>query len=283
MLAFSFFIHLIFLSTYKSIPLSLSSELTKPPIKVEQISQEQLEKYRRVGVRNGVKRKSFSMKTPPAIDAPNKETISPTAKDRGQKTLDLKNLAMGNSKEQKRAVQQRVQNKIREQRIITYRKKRQREMLEQQQEIQQRLYQNIAPGTDAKKLLGKSGFNLKFEPVEGVSEDELNPAEKIFFSFQKRTFERYYLSFVKSYNNLILQKPLLKNALMNGGHLLTGEIRFDKEGNIVRIRILQSSKNDDIHRLFEQTLKSIGKMPNPPEAFIKNKDQFSIFYQLQIK
>lgn len=277
----SFIVHLFLLNNFNHFRLNTPAPMIKP-IKVEKITQDEIAKYRRVGVRDGRKSNMFTMKTPVAkSQAKSKNSLKRNA----EKKLDLRKLALGNNKGTitKEAVSRKQHREKRSENAITYKKNREIKMLRQQQQLQQDMYNNLPPGSDVKQLMGKSGFNFKFEPVEGVSEDELNSTEKTFFSFQKRTFERYYLSFIKTYNQFSLEKPLIKKALMQGNHLLTGQIRFDKQGNIISIRILKSSPDDDIHDLFEKTLKTIGKMPNPPEAFIKNKDEFSIYYQLHIK
>lgn len=280
-LIFSFLIHLLFLNNFNNIKTSSPLKITSP-IKVESITQEQLRKYRRVGVKNGRKSNYFTGQARPNIKKPK---TPPKIPKKVPDKLDLRNLAMGKrpSKISKAAISKRQHKNKDIDNIITYQKKREIKMLQQQQQMQQEMFNNIPPSSEVKPLMGKSGFNFKFEPVEGVSEDELNSTEKIFFSFQKRTFEKYYLSFIKTFNQFRLKKPLIKNALMSGSHFLTGQIRFDREGNIISIRILRSSPNDDIHDLFEETLKEIGQMPNPPDAFIKDKEEFSIYYQLQIK
>jgi outer membrane biosynthesis protein TonB len=74
----------------------------------------------------------------------------------------------------------------------------------------------------------------------------------------------------------------LRTALQSERHLLTGKIDFDKEGNILRIKILRSSPSDEVHQLFEETLKEIRSLPNPPKALVENREQFTIYYQLNI-
>src|SRR5690606_22823904 len=109
--------------------------------------------------------------------------------------------------------------------------------------------------SDAKKL-SQTDFDVNFVPPEGVSEDELNSAEKMFYSFQKRTFETYVNSFLSTYNDLSRTNPRIRDPLMNERHFLTARVIFDLEGNIMSIRILRSSPNDDIHNLFEKTLRN---------------------------
>ena len=151
-----------------------------------------------------------------------------------------------------------------------------------QKEIQFGMLRDMGQQSSQAEILKTTGFNLHFEPPDGIPEDELNSVEKIFYSFQKRTFIGYVNSFMSSYQDTLNRHPQVKTALRSERHLLTGRVTFDKEGNIVRIKILRSSQNDDVHRLFEDTLRNIRSLPNPPKAIIEDKDQFNIYYQLKI-
>jgi len=79
----------------------------------------------------------------------------------------------------------------------------------------------------------------------------------------------------QKYSTRPLQRKILE-------HTLTGKILFDKEGNIIKINILKSSLNDDVHALFENTLVGINSLPNPPQMILQNKDDFTVYYQLSI-
>ena len=59
-------------------------------------------------------------------------------------------------------------------------------------------------------------------------------------------------------------------------------IVFDKEGNIVSIQIMRWSQSDEVQDLFEQTLKEIRSLPNPPKALLENNEEFNIYYNLKI-
>jgi hypothetical protein len=132
-------------------------------------------------------------------------------------------------------------------------------------------------------LLNKTDFNLGFIPPEGVSEDQLNSIEKMFFSFQKRTYESYVNAFISSYYELTTRKPYLKNILRDGEHLMRGRIVFDAKGNIESLEVLNSSNDDNVHELFEETLTNIQSLPNPPKQLLNSQGQMIIYYQLNIK
>ena len=155
--------------------------------------------------------------------------------------------------------------------------------VERQRVIKDDLMKQLGPGTVNAKLANKSDFQIHFETPEGVDEDELNSAEKKYYSFQKRTFESYFHAFLKSYNSRLRSHPQLKGPLQRERHALTGRVTFDQQGNIVSIKILKWSKSDEVQELFEETLKSIRSLPNPPKSLLfKENKEFNIYYQLQI-
>ena len=125
-----------------------------------------------------------------------------------------------------------------------------------------------------------SNFEIRYERPEGVSEDELNSDEKAYYSFYVRSYQNYFSKIYSSYEKIVLERPAL-SRVFDKKHLLIGKIDYDENGNIVTVRILKSSEDDDLHYFFEETLKQLNQ-PNPPKIFTKNRKQFSIFYQLQI-
>lgn len=125
-----------------------------------------------------------------------------------------------------------------------------------------------------------SNFEIRYERPEGVSEDELNSDEKAYYSFYVRSYQNYFSKIYANYEKIVIERPGLANVF-DKKHLLIGKIDYDEQGNIVTVKILKSSENDDLHYFFEETLKQMSQ-PNPPKVFTKNRKQFSIFYQLQI-
>lgn len=125
-----------------------------------------------------------------------------------------------------------------------------------------------------------SNFEIRYERPEGVSEDELNSDEKAYYSFYVRSYQNYFSKIYSNYEKIVLERPSL-SRVFDKKHLLIGKIDYDENGNIVTVRIIKSSEDDDLHYFFEETLKQLNQ-PNPPKVFTKNRKQFSIFYQLQI-
>ena len=150
-------------------------------------------------------------------------------------------------------------------------------------ELQKEILKNLAPQESIIHVLKNSNFDINFDPPEGVKEDELNSAEKIYYSFQKRAFINFVTSFLNSYNTLATEKPTIRQSLRRNKHLLSGRIIFDAKGNKVSIKIFRSSSDDTVHLLFERTLIGIKKLPNPPQDLITDDNQFSIYYQIKIE
>ena len=125
-----------------------------------------------------------------------------------------------------------------------------------------------------------SNFEIRYDRPEGVSEDELNSDEQAYYSFYVRSYQNYFSKIFSNYDKIIIQKPGLARAF-DSKHLLIGKIDYDENGEIITVKIIKSSENDDLSYFFEETLKQLNQ-PNPPKVFTKNKKQFSIYYQIQI-
>ncbi len=301
--------------------MSATQKLIDKAINVETISPQQMRKYRTVGVRGGSKKFSMKtprgngakknegkgplrMQAPEKLDSPKKagkagENLSLSSLQAKVSEKDLPPPPEDPRQKFKRDQEQAAKEKLsREQKRVLIKKEIQAaesgvpltalrsnqavENFRRQENIRRNLMQQMGTQSSRAEVLKRTGFNLHFEPPEGVSEDELNSVEKIFYSFQKRTFTTYVQSFLSTYQQKVINTPQLRNALSTEKHLLTGKIDFDKEGNIMRIKILRSSQSDEVHELFEETLKGINSLPNPPKDLVEKREQFTIYYQLHI-
>lgn len=278
-----FFILISYLIDHHKASLPDVNQLLKgKPLRVETIRREDLKKFRTVGVKGG-KKNLFTM--PTKGDPNSKKRVEGKGKIKVKKTpsnqLSFKNLKPN----EKISVKKRSLNtsdlKIKRNQNIALPKVTV-QSVQRQKVIKKDLMRQLGPGTTNARIANKSDFRVHFETPEGVKEDELNSVEKIFYSFQKRSFETYFHAFLKSYNERIRTHPALKKPLQNEAHSLTGRVTFDKEGNIVSIKIMRWSKNDEVQDLFEQTLKEIRSLPNPPKALLGKQEEFNIYYQLKI-
>ena len=227
-----------------------SSDSEKQLFQVETISPAQLKKYKMVGSKDG-KENLFSM----PITSP----------------LSLSQLRGNNIKATlaSRPAPQPVAQVVSSQVAL-------------QEKIKKQIVQELLPSMPNQKLINAADFHIKFEPPKGVSEDELNSVEKIFYSFYQRSYKNYLSSFIQSYNTLMQDRPYLKEKISSKSHGLSGKVIFDREGNIVSIKIIQWSDDDNIQALFEQTLKNMNPLYNPPKELIQENGEFALYYRLLV-
>ncbi|MFZ4712243.1 MAG: TonB C-terminal domain-containing protein [Bacteriovoracaceae bacterium] len=134
----------------------------------------------------------------------------------------------------------------------------------------------------ANPFLANSGIDVKMEVPEGVDISELNDYELQFYSFQKRTAISYISSFYKTLDDFVLKNPQIRFPLSSGKETMTGRVTFDKDGNILEIRMIRASSNGKMQVFFEDVLEGIRRLPNPPKSLVKDQGQFNIFYTLVI-
>lgn len=151
------------------------------------------------------------------------------------------------------------------------------EQLHLQQDILRQM--GLGPGA---QMARQSNMFLALEPPEGMSPDELNTMEKIFYGFQKRVFENYIRSLITSYGKTKSRYPRIDQSLQGHQYRLSGRVTFDRFGNVVSIRINQWTNQKDVQELFEESLKGINKIPNIPSTLLQDRDEFNIYYILQI-
>ena len=129
--------------------------------------------------------------------------------------------------------------------------------------------------------LTKSLMNLQVETPEGVSMDELNKFELMFYGFQKRMMEKYFASIVLNVRNYE-KRYSLQTLIPAGQHTMTGRVTFDSDGNIKQIQMVRWTQADKLQAMFEDILKSMQTLPNPPKM-LRNKDgEFVVFYTFLI-
>lgn len=267
--------------------LSQSTKNLKRPIKLDKIDfvkQSVVEKLRKVGIKDGLKN----------LEQPDLAVKRPSPKGTPGPTLSLEKLAPQLPKHEaiKEAtpktpnlMAKKFLNKTpslnetgghfyyspKDQKVIPH--------SDEQENLKMQAIQNInAPTNKATERI--TNFEIRYERPEGVSEDELNSDEKAYYSFYVRSYQNYFSKIYSNYERIVINRPGLANVF-DKKHLLIGKIDYDENGNIITVRILKSSENDDLHYFFEETLKQLNQ-PNPPKVFTKNRKEFSIYYQLQI-
>jgi len=131
------------------------------------------------------------------------------------------------------------------------------------------------------KALGKSNVLVKLEVPQGVPEDELNKYEMVFYSFRKRTALNYINSFYNELNDFSRTNPHLKFPMTEKEERLTGRVTYDGEGNVVKIKMVQWTKEQKLQDFFLEVLKDMNSLPNPPKVIVRN-GEFHIYYSLTL-
>lgn len=130
-------------------------------------------------------------------------------------------------------------------------------------------------------ILSKSNVNMQVEVPEGVAEDELNEYELMFYGFQKRMMEKYLGSIMLQVREYERRYPH-KSLIPDGKHVMTGRVTFDSSGNIKQIKMVRWSQAEGLQSLFEDVLKSMDSVPNPPKKLWNKEGDFVVFYNLTV-
>jgi hypothetical protein len=129
--------------------------------------------------------------------------------------------------------------------------------------------------------LSKSLMNMQVEVPEGVAADELNQFELQFYGFQKRLVSKYLNSIelqVREYE----KRFSIQTLGVAGKHTMTGRVTFDSDGNIKQIKMVRWTQADKLQSLFEDILKSMIALPNPPKMLRNTNGEFVVFYTLTV-
>ncbi len=268
--------------------LGLMNENKSRPLKIDRIkvvNQAEVEKLRKVGIKDGVKNMlrpdlnpTRPKPTPPGgkggqgtgglslgnLGPQLSNTTPPPPKMESSQALNMRPPTVASSKNSHFYFNPKVQKVI--------------PRSQEQDLLKSEAGKGFGPTNKAVEKI--SNFEIRYERPEGVSEDELNSDEKAYYSFYVRSYKNYFSKIYANYEKIVIERPGL-SKVFDSKHLLIGKIDYDEAGNIVTVKILKSSENDDLHYFFEETLKQLSQ-PNPPKVFTKNRKQFSIYYQIQI-
>ncbi len=122
---------------------------------------------------------------------------------------------------------------------------------------------------------------VALEVPKGIKESELNKHELVFYMFQKRTAQTYINSFYNKLNEFKLKNPHLRFPLTEKKEKMTGRVVYDKDGNIVRINMLEWTNKEKLQDFFLDVLQEMYSLPNPPKMIIKD-GQFTVFFSLTV-
>lgn len=123
---------------------------------------------------------------------------------------------------------------------------------------------------------------VNLEVPEGVSPDELNEYELMFYGFQRRTAMNYINSFYNNLDEFQRRNPHKQFPMTDTKQVMTGRLTYDSKGNIKQIKMIRWSNVDALQDFFVDVLKDMDTLHNPPTALWEKDGEFSIFFTLSI-
>jgi hypothetical protein len=137
-------------------------------------------------------------------------------------------------------------------------------------------------GDPRAQSLNNSDVMVNLEVPEGVDPDELNKYELMFYGFQRRTAMGYVNSFYKHLDKFMAENPHMQFPMTDTKQVMTGRLTYDRDGNIKQIKMVRWSNIDKLQGFFENVLKDMDTLHNPPQALWDKTGDFSIFFSLVI-
>lgn len=131
------------------------------------------------------------------------------------------------------------------------------------------------------KLSGDK-ISLKYEVPNGKSLDDLNEAELRLYGFLKRGAKNYTTSIMAELHDFELKYPHLNFPLTDTKQVMTGRLTYDEKGNLKQIKMIRWTNVDKLQGFFENVLKRMEIMQNPPKELWAENGEFTVFITLQI-
>lgn len=125
-------------------------------------------------------------------------------------------------------------------------------------------------------------ISLKYEVPDGKKLDELNEAELRLYGFLKRGAKNYATSIAAELHEFNLKYPHLQFPMTDTKQLMTGRLTYDEKGNLKQIKMVRWTNIDRLQGFFEEVLKRMEVMQNPPKELWSQNGEFTVFVTLQI-
>lgn len=132
------------------------------------------------------------------------------------------------------------------------------------------------------RSLNNSDILVNLEVPEGVDPDELNKYELMFYGFQRRTAINYVNAFYKNLDKFQRENPHVQFPMTETKQIMTGRLTYDEKGNIKQIKMIRWTNVDRLQNFFEDVLKDMDTLHNPPKPLWSKTGEFSIFFSLVI-
>lgn len=124
--------------------------------------------------------------------------------------------------------------------------------------------------------------SLSYEIPNGKDLGELNDSQLRLYSFFKRGAQKYTTTVMSELNRFQLKNPHLQFPMTETKQTMTGRLTYDKEGNLVQIKMVRWTNIDKLQGFFEDVVKQMDVLQNPPKELWEQDGQFVVFVTLQI-
>lgn len=118
---------------------------------------------------------------------------------------------------------------------------------------------------------------IGIENPDGVEPDELNQNELVYYGFQKRMLVGLITSIVKEsekFSDKHRNYTLGPNTKIH----MTARLTYDTEGNVKQIKMIRWTHLDEIQDVFENSMKNLNRLNNPPKMLWSKSGEFNVFY-----
>lgn len=148
-------------------------------------------------------------------------------------------------------------------------------------------FKNSFPSTAISSKNLSSGGNkvsdavVSIEVPDGTPQDELNKFELMYYGFQKRTAIAYANSILTNLDKFNRRYPHFK--LKDQPNItMTARMTYDEKGNVKQIKMIRWTHVNEIQNFFEDVMKNMDQLNNPPKSLWETQGEFSMFFTLEI-
>ena len=118
---------------------------------------------------------------------------------------------------------------------------------------------------------------IGIENPDGVEPDELNQNELVYYGFQKRMLVGLVTSITKEAEKFAIKHRNYKLDANTKIHM-TARLTYDPEGNVKQIKMIRWTHLDEIQGVFEESMKNLNRLNNPPKMLWTKNGEFNVFY-----
>ena len=148
------------------------------------------------------------------------------------------------------------------------------------QELKKMVQETYAGQTN--DLIARDKVSLSYEIPNGKKLGELNEAELRLYSFFRRGAQKYTSSVMTELNSFNLKNPHLQFPMTETKQVMTGRLTYDSEGNLKQIKMVRWTNVDKLQGFFEEVVKRMDTLQNPPKELWEEHGEFTVFVTLQI-